>query len=467
MNEDGNVIPMPIGENYTHPGFEASNEDSKSSHSAGKNAAGAARGKGGRKAYKPTLDDSMYIEMFKRFTLIYPSDQVFDHHERVLARIGHLRHAFGRNVKRWLESPKREMINLKDIVFDASAPPGSMVAGTINLFHGFPMKPKKGDCLILMDLFRYICKEPEVFEFVLKWIAYPLQNPGAKMQTAVIMHGDEGTGKSFLWREVVAKIYAEYAGVIGQAELESQFNPWASKKLLLIAEEVVSRAELNSHKGKLKHLVTGGDIQINDKNVPLRVEKNQANFVFLSNEIQPNKLDHTDRRYCVITTPPPLGREFYEEAAQCIMNGGVEAFYHELMNMDLTGFGPHTKPPLNDDKRELIEVSLSAEEHFFNEWRDGQLDVPFMTCTTEQVYQVFARWCTRSGYKFPPSRQRLSRQFDLLGKPHGLSKKQMPRLVGHELRRSVFFIIGQPPADTSWQVWLADQERLFSEKMGA
>jgi putative DNA primase/helicase len=467
MSEHENVIPMPIAENYQQGSDYPSNQGGSDNPPAGKNAVSAGRGKGGRKAYKPTLDDSMYIEMFKRFTLIYPTDQVFDHHERVLARIGHLRHAFGRNVKRWLESPKREMINLKDIIFDASAPPGGLVAGTINLFHGFPLKPKKGDCEILMDLFIYICKDKEVLDFVLKWIAYPLQHPGTKMQTAIIMHGDEGTGKSFLWREVVARIYGEYAGVIGQAELESQFNPWASKKLMLIAEEVVSRAELNSHKGKLKHLVTGGDILINDKNVPLRPEKNQANFVFLSNEIQPNKLDHTDRRYCVIYTPPPLGKEFYEEAAQCIRNGGVEAFYHYLMNLDLTGFGPHTKPPLNDDKRELVEISMSAEELFFNEWREGSLSVPFMTCTTEQVYQCFSRWCTKAGYKFPPNRHRLSRQFDLLGRPFGLEKRQMPRNVGYDVKRTVFFIIGQPPEGVSWQVWLAAQEKHFQESMDA
>ena len=30
--------------------------------------------------------------------------------------------------------------------------------------------------------------------WVLRWLAYPLQHPGAKMRTAMVVHGDEGSG---------------------------------------------------------------------------------------------------------------------------------------------------------------------------------------------------------------------------------------------------------------------------------
>ena len=424
------------------------------------------KGRTPRPKKKQTMDDEIYQSMFKRFTYLYPSDTVYDHEKRLIARIGHLRHAFGSNVKRWLQSPKRVDVDLENVIFDASKAPGALLSGYINLFHGIEMKPKKGNCEVIRELVRYLCKDEDVYNWVIRWIAYPLQHPGAKMQTAIIMHGDEGTGKSFLWRNIVAPIYGEYAATIGQSELESQFNPWVSRKLFLVAEEVVSRAELTSHKGRLKHLVTGEDIQINDKNMPLRVEKNQANFVFLSNEIQPNKLDEGDRRYCVIFTPPPLDKSFYEEVHKCIEAGGIEAFYHELVHMDLTGFNPNTKPPLNEDKRELIEISASPTKLFFDAWWEELLDIPKQTCTTGQLYHEFSRWAPKNGFKFVPTNIIFSREMLRFGSKYGLQKRQESyKKRDNTTGRDYFFELGSPPDGTSKQVWLMEMKEQFDEAM--
>ena len=75
-------------------------------------------------------------------------------------------------------------------------------------------------------------------------MAYPLQHPGAKMSTAVIMHGPQGTGKSTVF-QALAQIYGDYATVLNQRGLEDKFNAdWTDSKLFLLAEEVVNRAEM-------------------------------------------------------------------------------------------------------------------------------------------------------------------------------------------------------------------------------
>lgn len=96
-------------------------------------------------------------------------------------------------------------------------------------------------------------------------MAYPLQNPGAKMASSVVMHGDEGTGKSLIWDEVIGKIYGEYMITVGQLQIESAFTGWQSKKCLALCEEVVARNEKAHYKGMLKHLVTGRTLVINEK----------------------------------------------------------------------------------------------------------------------------------------------------------------------------------------------------------
>ncbi len=103
---------------------------------------------------------------------------------------------------------------------------------------------------------------------------------------------------------------------------------------------------MRHYKGVLKHLVTGETLQINEKNMPVREERNHLNFVFLSNSTVPLALDEGDRRYLVLyvdRVPPP---DYFSALVHEIDNGGIEAFYHYLMNLDLSGFTPHTKPPL-------------------------------------------------------------------------------------------------------------------------
>jgi putative DNA primase/helicase len=88
---------------------------------------------------------------------------------------------------------------------------------------------------------------------VLKWCAYQVQHVGAKMKTAIVMHGPEGTGKNLFWG-AMQDIFGRYAALITQAELEDKHNTWLSAKLFLIANEVVTRAEMSHHVGRLKNL---------------------------------------------------------------------------------------------------------------------------------------------------------------------------------------------------------------------
>ena len=41
--------------------------------------------------------------------------------------------------------------------------------------------------------------------WVLKWLAYPIQHPGAKMRTALVLHGPQGTGKNMFFEAIMAK----------------------------------------------------------------------------------------------------------------------------------------------------------------------------------------------------------------------------------------------------------------------
>jgi putative DNA primase/helicase len=83
--------------------------------------------------------------------------------------------------------------------------------------------------------------------------------------------------------------------------------------------------------------------------------------VFLSNENQPLPLDNDDRRHCVIYTPPALSESEYDEVFLEIENGGIEAFYHHLLTLDLGDFHPKKRPPMTEAKQALIALSSPSK----------------------------------------------------------------------------------------------------------
>jgi putative DNA primase/helicase len=274
----------------------------------------------------------------------------------------------------------------------------------LNTWTGWPMQPKAGGCGLLLELITYLCNEEgrgeEIGAWLLKWMAYPLQNPGAKMASAVIMHGPQGTGKTTVFL-TLAKIYGDYSAILDQKALDDKFNADWANKLFVLAEEVVNGSDKWQLKNELKTLVTGEWVRVNPKNLAAYRQRNRMQLAFLSNESQPLPLDNDDRRHLVVYTPPDLGGEFYDELWQELNNGGTEAFYHHLMHLDLEGFHTHSRPPMTAAKQALIDLSKPSDELFFDLWGAGETDYPLIPCTTEQAYRAYDRWCRANGERHP------------------------------------------------------------------
>lgn len=331
----------------------------------------------------------------------------------------------GDDIKRHPVWISRGALYLDQVGFD---PSGKDANVKLNTWQGWPMEPKEGSCERLLELLLYLCSGEdngrEIYTWLLRWMAYPLQHPGAKMGSAVIMHGPQGTGKSTVF-QTLAKIYGDYATVLNQRGLEDKFNSdWADSKLFILAEEVVTRAEMWHIKDELKLLVDGEWVRVNPKNIAAYRQRNQINIVFLSNQGQPLPLENDDRRHLVVWTPPQIGPDFYDEVFLELEHGGVAAFYHYLLNLDLGDFHPRKKPPMTQAKQDLIDLSLPSEDRFIRDWIGGETEWPFVPCASMDLYAAYLRWCRANGVKNP----RESNQFlGKIGKMPGWSNQ--PRHV--------------------------------------
>ncbi|MDP2680316.1 MAG: DUF5906 domain-containing protein [Rhodoferax sp.] len=352
-------------------------------------------------------------EIVSRYAVVYGTDNIWDTVLMIPMKPVALRLAIGNAAfKDWISNPYRLIVQPSQIVFD---PTNKCSHDCINLFTGLPLTAAKGDCSELLALLVHLVGESadtdegitDVLNFVLSWLAYPLQNPGKKMATALIFHGPQGTGKN-LFFEAYARIFGDYAAVIGQAQLESRYNDWASRKLFLIGDEIVASNELTHHKNALKSYVTAETVQVETKFQPVRTEKNHANFVFLSNDNRPLALERDDRRHLVVYCPPKREDGLYAKVRSSLDMGAVEAFYEFLLARDTGDFHAHTLPPMTKAKRELIDMGLRPAERFAREWLNKEIDLPLWPCSTAQLYKAFGRWCRVNGDRLPPNQANFS-----------------------------------------------------------
>lgn len=342
-------------------------------------------------------------ELFERFSLVYEMpDAVFDGAEHKLVPIAGARNISNRPMfKQWIESPNKRVVRSCEVGFD----PGERDA-TIkcNLWGGWPTEAKAGDCDTLLDLLHHLCSGEsnvdEIYNWVLKWLAYPIQFPGAKMKTALVFHGPQGVGKNIFFEAIMA-MYGEYGRIIDQAAVEDKFNDWASRKLFLIADEVVARAELWHTKNKLKGIITGEWIRINPKNMGAHDERNHVNMVFLSNETKPVVLEDDDRRYAVVWTPAKLDAAYYETVRLEIEAGGIEALHHYLKTLPLGDFKPWTQPPMTESKAALVEASRDSAGVFWREYIDRRLPLPLKPFRGEDLFEAYRHWCQKVNSKAP------------------------------------------------------------------
>ncbi|MBD8791192.1 bifunctional DNA primase/polymerase [Pseudomonas syringae] len=335
----------------------------------------------------------------ERYVYIDGTKDVWDREKKRRIAEGALKMALGDFYPMWLNSPKRRVVDVDHIVFDPTMKKDPAVY--INTFDGLPLEPVNNPaaCENLRWLIGFLCNgDEDATRWLTRWLAYPLQHLGAKMDTAVLMHSVmEGSGKSLLFADTFGQLYGQYAATVGQTQLESNFNAWQSRKMWAVFEEVVSRDQRYNQVGKIKHLVTGKTVRMESKFINGWEESNHMNAVFLSNEILPWPISESDRRMLVMWPMETLPVERQKAIGRELENGGVDALYGWLLTVDLGDFNQRTRPPNTDARERLVALSRAGWQTFQYLWRTGELGRGLWgACLTSDLYALFLEWCQRN-----------------------------------------------------------------------
>lgn len=197
----------------------------------------------------------------------------------------------------------------------------------------------------------------ECYEYVIKWCANAVQNPGNPNRVALVLQGDQGCGKGVfvqMFKDVVGEQY--FYQVMDQANgLLGKFAPEGMESCLMC---FVDEAFFPGHMGdvqKIKKLITETTRDIEKKYGARTVFKNFTNYIFASNGDYVVNFDPQERRFLVLKCNNRYSGVSNEETINyfsSLRGTSIEDLAQYLYRVNLTGFNPRQFPRTLGNKQQ-------------------------------------------------------------------------------------------------------------------
>jgi hypothetical protein len=269
----------------------------------------------------------------------------------------------------WLKHPHAKRFS--EVLFRPSQGPtviGDHGRPALNLWGGFD--PGEGSVEPFLQLNKFLFQNlPEnLRDLPLKILAYKAQNPQIKVPLALVLLGEQGSGKS-LWTECVVESFAPYGTYLTSRSFYSEFQGWLETSLMAAILEAKPE-DLERGSDMLKSLISDLQRPMNEKYRPARLINSYTFYILTSNEKAAGAFSHDDRRMFVTDCPRKREAEFYKPISEWKnKQGGPKALLGYLLNMDLKGWVPPASAPMTAEKDMARQESLTVVERLAEEMR--------------------------------------------------------------------------------------------------
>ena len=205
----------------------------------------------------------------------------------------------------------------------------------------------------------YQFKQQDYYE---QWIAQRIQQPHIAPEVAIVLRGDQGTGKSFVFDILLKALLGQsnYKAV-SLAHIKGKYKATLWSSVLLQIEE------LNDTKKQigeiLKQLITQPTHLIEQKHQPSYQAEKHFGIVITSNEPIPMQIENNDRRYFIphFSKVAEDSQKFFQEFADWLeYNNGYQEMYDHFNSVDLDDFDIR-KAPITTEKTDLMVLKTPSE----------------------------------------------------------------------------------------------------------
>jgi Family of unknown function (DUF5906) len=261
--------------------------------------------------------------------------------------------------------------------------PRGVPNGYLNLWRGFTVKPVAGEWgRMQRHIFEVIANgNREHAEWIIRWIAWVLQNPGDVAEVALVLRGPWRCGKGILLWAI-----REIFGVRGmqtskQDLITGRFLEHLRDCCFLYADEAYWPGG-KAQESTFKNLITEPTQVIEGKGLKAEQIRNHLSIAMSANEEW--VVPHAPGRFAMFdVSGKHVGDPAYFAAlATELANGGLGAILHDLLAMDLTGWRPgRVDIPQTRALADQHRLSLKA----IDAWWTECLEAGYLGCEIGQA----------------------------------------------------------------------------------
>lgn len=198
------------------------------------------------------------------------------------------------------------------------------------------------------------------YDYIIKWMAYSVQNPEGAQQVLMVFQGSKGVGKSLVaerWKRLFGS-----GGMTTQRmeDLTGQFNSRLRTTSALLMEEGIWAGDKTAE-NRLKQLVTGGSVQTEAKFGNSKETRNHLAIIMNTNEEWAVPATPDERRFAVFEAEeawPKNDPYFGQVIREMDYEGGMQAFFYDLFHMDLEGWRPSEDIPMTPALKRQMATTM-------------------------------------------------------------------------------------------------------------
>ena len=247
-----------------------------------------------------------------------------------------------------------------------------------------------GDVSLYLTLTEWLFRDTlgDGWDWPVKLLAYKTQHPTYKIPLAIMLIGEQGSGKS-VWAGLSRLAFGEYGASRNGKDVAQDWNGFLEKGLLVTIDDVHTR-QMRANIETLRTWISEPKIERHEKYLKNREVSNYALLIFTSNYRDAGAFAHDDRRFLVVGCPPiDRGDEFYGPIWDWFRSGlAGPALYHYFLNYDLEGWRPPVAAPRTAEKRMAYEESLSPFQKLARDMVTSNANVVDMWLRTAEQWAL-------------------------------------------------------------------------------
>jgi len=256
----------------------------------------------------------------------------------------------------------------------------------------------KAKCQLYLDMMLEVicCANQQHYHYLLKWMAFTVQQPGTPIEVSVVMKGELGTGKGTFARNFGSLFGRHFTHLDRTEQLAGKFNSAISGKVVVFADEAFFAGD-KKDLGSLKRLITEPTLAIERKGIDVIEEANCVHLIMATNNEHAHQAAMKERRFFTVKVSSARiqDHDYFTSVADQMKNGGREALLSYLLTREVT-HNDIRKVPMTEELREQQEMSLSPEQRWWKERLiEGELgDEPWPErVSTRSLHCQYLRWC--------------------------------------------------------------------------